>query len=281
MNKVLEKFNNKNLNRDEMLIWWLGGASFYLKTSNYKIIIDPYLTNSAFNVLRPFFDNPEKELSRLESSPLEPNQIDCDYFICTHDHLDHLDPDTIKGIRNKKDIKFIGPTSCTKHFKRLGIHNNNILEISRGQSLKLDEKFYLRAINAKHRGPLDIKESIRLKREVYGEDDGQGYLISIDSIMIYHTSDTEYLEEFKNLKDLNIDIILLAANGKGGNLTPEEGIKLIEIIKPEVVIPMHYGVIPFTDIDPEIYRGLFKHANIQSRLKLLNIGDLYLYRKED
>jgi L-ascorbate metabolism protein UlaG (beta-lactamase superfamily) len=48
----------------------LGGASFYLKSKNKKIIIDPYLTNSVYDILKPFFNNPEKKLMRLKKLPV-------------------------------------------------------------------------------------------------------------------------------------------------------------------------------------------------------------------
>ena len=276
---MLQIFNKKEIKRDEILIWWLGGASFYLKSENKKIIIDPYLSNSAYNELKPFFKDPEKELDRLISPPLEPSEIDCDYYICTHDHLDHLDPDTVKGISEKESITFIGPESCKKHFKKLGIPDKNIITINRGQTLKLDTDFYITAVNAKHRGPLDVEESLRSNKEIYGKDDGQGYILKIDSILVYHTSDTEYLDEFNDLKNSQIDIVLLAANGKAGNLSPEEGVKLIEIINPDVVIPMHFGVIPFTDSDPKILKRLFEELNIKSEIKILDPRDFYIYRK--
>lgn len=279
MNNSIKDFDKIEIAENEILIWWLGGASFYLKNADKKIIVDPYLTNSVYDILKPFFKNPEKELVRLKDSPLKPDEIECGYYICTHDHLDHLDPDTIKGIENKDNIVFVGPQSCGKHFKELGVPEKNILIIKRGQTLKIDNDFSITAINARHRGPLDVKKSLSLNKEVYGSDDGQGYVLSINSISIYHTSDTEYIEDFGDLKNLSIDVALIAANGKGGNLTPEEGALLTQIIKPEVVIPMHYGILSFTDFDPNILRDLFKKFNIKSELKILNIGDFYIYKK--
>lgn len=272
-------FNRRKISENEILIWWLGGASFYFKSLKHRIIIDPYLTNSVYDILKNFFKYPEKELMRLNASPLNPKEIDCDYYICTHDHLDHLDPYTIKNIKNKDKIIFIGPNSCRKHFLKLGILEKNVLMIKRGQTLKIDKDFFITAVNAKHRGPLNIKKSLSLNKEVYGPDDGQGYILSINSILLYHTSDTEYLEDFQNLKNFNIDIVLIAANGKGGNLTPEEGVKLINLLKPDIVIPMHYGILPFTNFDPYILKDIFYRNNVISELKILNIGDFYIYNK--
>jgi len=279
MSNSIKDFHEYEISPDEILIWWLGGASFYFRTVHKNIIIDPYLSNSVYDILKPLFRNPVEELSRIARSPLKPGEIDCDYYLCTHDHLDHLDPETIRGIGNKSAIKFVGPQSCAKHFLELGVPANNIMVIKRGESLRLDHDCHITAVPAKHRGPLDIADSLKLNKEVYGEDDGQGYILSINNINIYHTSDTEYLDNFENLNLLNIDILLLAANGKGGNLTPEEGVNLIGLIKPKVIIPMHYGIIPYTDSDPEILKKLLVNSKIEGKLKILNVGDFYLHNK--
>lgn len=280
MNRLLYSFNKKKVKDNELLIWWLGGASFYLKSKDKKIIIDPYLTNSVYDILKPLFNEPEKELNRLKKPPLKPEEVDCDYYICTHDHLDHLDPYTVRGINDKENTIFIGPESCGKHFKKLGIPGKNIITLRRKESINLTENFSITAVDAKHRGPLDIRESLKLKKEIYGRDDGQGYILSIGSIRIYHTSDTEYLGSFKNLENSDIDIALLGANGKAGNMTLEEGTRLVEIIEPKVAILMHYGIIPFTDSSPLLFKKLFKKIGSKTELKILNTCDFYIYKKD-
>jgi len=279
MSNTIKTFNEYPLSPDEVLIWWLGSAGFYFRTLNKKIIIDPYLSNSVYNVLKPLFQNAEKELSRLVSLPLKPGEISCDYYFCTHDHLDHLDPETVSGIKDKSSMTFIGPESCAKHLGKLGVPANSIKIIRRGESLQLDHDCHVTAFHAKHRGSLNIAASLKSNKEIYNEDDGQGYILSIDHINIYHTSDTESLAGFKDLKEFNIDILLLAANGKGGNLTAEEGIRLIKVIKPKVIIPMHYGIIPYTDSDPAIIKKLLMGTGVDSKLKILHVGGFYLYKK--
>ena len=69
-----------------MIIRALGQSGYILKTESSEIIIDPYLSDSVNRVAgRP----------RLLPIPLKPEEIFCDAVICTHDHLDHLDPDTV------------------------------------------------------------------------------------------------------------------------------------------------------------------------------------------
>ena len=72
-----------------MTIRPLGQSGYQLKTEKSEIIIDPYLSDSVNRVAgRP----------RLLPLPISPAEISCDAVICTHDHLDHLDPDTVTEI---------------------------------------------------------------------------------------------------------------------------------------------------------------------------------------
>ena len=156
MKGSVKRFNNKKVKKDEMLIWWLGNAGFFIKTNHYKVIIDPYLSDSVYSYLKPFFKNPEKELCRMMAPPFLPEEIECGYYICTHDHLDHLDPDTITEIRNKQDTYFIGPPSCSNHFRKLKVPEKNILTLNIGQKLTIDKDISITAVAAKHRGPLNL-----------------------------------------------------------------------------------------------------------------------------
>ena len=66
-----------------MKIRFLGQSGYILKSGNTEIIIDPYLSDSVNRVAgRP----------RTLPVPINPKDIKCDAVICTHNHLDHLDP---------------------------------------------------------------------------------------------------------------------------------------------------------------------------------------------
>ena len=76
-----------------MIIRFLGQSGYVLKTGSSEIIIDPYLSDSVNRVAgRP----------RLLPIPINPSGISCNAVICTHDHLDHLDPDTVSLIGDEQ-----------------------------------------------------------------------------------------------------------------------------------------------------------------------------------
>ena len=40
---------------------------------------------------------------------IPPDELNVDIYACTHNHLDHTDPVTIEGLRNKDTAQFVGP----------------------------------------------------------------------------------------------------------------------------------------------------------------------------
>ncbi len=67
-----------------------------------------------------------------------------------------------------------------------------------------------------------------------------GYILTVNRMRIYHAGDTDLVEPLKALK--NIDVALVPIDG--GNLTMKtsEAAELINIIKPRMVIPIHYVI---------------------------------------
>ena len=85
-----------------MTIRFLGQSGYITKTEKVEIIIDPYLSDSVNRVAgRP----------RTLPIPINPQNISCEALICTHNHLDHLDPDTVAQINHKQ---FLSPQMRAK-----------------------------------------------------------------------------------------------------------------------------------------------------------------------
>lgn len=266
--------------KNELLILWLGGASFYIKDSNnIKILMDPYLSNSVYHQLKPFFRNPEKDLLRLNKPTFSSRDLECDYIITTHDHLDHLDPETIEEYKDSKNTIFVGPSSCCKHFKNIGIEDNRILRVDRNDNFSLINGIELFGVYSRHRGPLDLERSSVENIEIYGPDDSIGILIKFENITIYHTGDTSFENKLFNVGTNKIDILLLASNGIADNMTPDEGALLTKELKPSIVIPQHFGVIPFTNFDPVLLEEAFEKYHVDSRLIILRINEALVYKK--
>ena len=70
-----------------MKITWLGQAGLLIETEGVIIMIDPYLSDSVAAVNPKNYRRVPVEERFLRMRP--------DVLICTHNHLDHTDPETL------------------------------------------------------------------------------------------------------------------------------------------------------------------------------------------
>jgi len=64
-----------------------------------------------------------------------------------------------------------------------------------------------------------------------------GYIVTVDSVRIYHAGDTDHIPE---MADFECDIALLPVSGTYV-MTAEEAAEAARTIQPQTVVPMHYG----------------------------------------
>jgi L-ascorbate metabolism protein UlaG (beta-lactamase superfamily) len=68
-----------------------------------------------------------------------------------------------------------------------------------------------------------------------------GFVLTMDKgLRIYHAGDTDYIPEMKQLK--KIQFALIPIGGDNLTMNEEEAASMVNAIKPEKVIPMHYEI---------------------------------------
>src|SRR5262249_33338724 len=90
--------------RRSAALWWLGQNGFLVKSPRGVLFsIDAYLTNYVQKVhgVRDGLD-----LERRVPVYIEPEELDVDYFLCTHSHDDHADPETIQRLDRERIAGF-------------------------------------------------------------------------------------------------------------------------------------------------------------------------------
>jgi L-ascorbate metabolism protein UlaG (beta-lactamase superfamily) len=87
------------------------------------------------------------------------------------------------------------------------------------------------------------------------EEEHVGYVITLEGIRLYFAGDTDAIPE---MKDVVCDVALLPVSGTFV-MTVEEAVEAARVLKPQVVIPMHYGAGTGTPEDgprfAELYEG--------------------------
>lgn len=151
-----------------------------------------------------------------------------DLILITHDHSDHLDPETIKAI-SKEGTQLIMTAPCADKLAGGTVLGN-------GQDVSVADINILAvpAYNLVHKR--ETGEPFHSK----GKDNG--YLLTLGGKRVYVAGDTENIPEMKGLID--IDIAFLPMN-LPYTMTPEMVADAALCFKPKVLYPYHFG-----DTDP-------------------------------
>lgn len=204
-----------------MIIRFLGQSGYILKTERSEIIIDPYLSDSVNRVAgRP----------RLLPIPLQPADISCDAVICTHDHLDHLDPDTVTEIASKQ--LFVTTNGGKEKLKSLG--KENVIAVSEGESVRLGD-FEITAVFADH------------------TVEAFGVIVKAEDKTLYFSGDTLYNERLFDIAKYSPDATFICINGRLGNMNAEEALVTAKRIGAKRNIPNHYDMFASNSEDPHLF----------------------------
>lgn len=143
-----------------------------------------------------------------------------DLILVTHSHYDHLSPGDINHLK-KEGTTIICSEDC--HAKLSG----DVKAMSPGQELEV------KGVKIKAVPAYNPSKAFHPRNNKW-----LGYIITIEGVSVYHSGDTDFIPEMKDLG--KIDIALLPVGGKY-TMSAEEAAKAANIIKAEVSVPMHYG----------------------------------------
>jgi len=217
-------------------IWWLGQASFVLRTNDQTIYIDPFLSEFEGRLIPPPF-SPE------EAPPASA-------VLITHDHIDHLDPETIPGlIKNSPESKFLVPNPISSQLLDIGVPSEQIIGVQPEDNVSLGSI-------AVHVTPAMHGESFPPYAYTFGDpQEGYrfvGYVLEYGDTRIYHAGDTIIFDGLADmLRKLNVDVGLLPINGRNyfreknnlvGNMDEREAVELAAEAHISTIIPMHYDM---------------------------------------
>jgi len=171
--------------------------------------------------------------------PLVVNTPDlADYILITHAHLDHFSIKDIKKL-SKPETLIVCPKRVAK---KLNDYNYKIREVKPGDSFYLDNNLKVEAVAA-----YNLKSALLWLKAHPKSKQNVGYVLNIDSIRIYHTGDTDYIPEMKNIRD--IDLTLIPIGGDNLTMNVEDAAMLINQMKPKFAVPMHYDMKERDDLE--------------------------------
>jgi L-ascorbate metabolism protein UlaG (beta-lactamase superfamily) len=216
-----------------MKLQFLGHSCFIIEIKDIRIIIDPFLTGNALAT------QTVNDLKKI------------DFIFLTHGHADHVG-DALAIAQQYHAKIYANPELC----KLLALQSpqtsfhpfafGGFIDLSFGK---------VKMTPALHTSSVDIQ-----KTPQYGGLAG-GFIFELEGKKLYHAGDTGLSKEMELLKKYKIDIALLPI---GGNYTMdiEDTNQAIEMIAPQLVIPMHYNTFDLIKTDPHLISNPFGQTKV-------------------
>lgn len=276
---LIKEINETIVEENSLALWWLGQSGFVIKGDGLVIYLDPYLSTRLERMTANAV--PEKRHVRLWAIPVAPEEIsNADYVICSHDHGDHLDPETLAPLyQASPNVRFVIPNTARERLIQLGIPAKRIISVNVGHSVDLG-RIKLTPIPGKH-------------NEFDQNEDGSypylGYLIEINGITIYHAGDTIiYNGLVERLSRYLIDIALLPINGGDpvrvahgfmSNMNYQEAADLGAAIHARLIIPTHYGMFQINTEDVGNFEKYIVKAHPRQGYQIMSQGKRFMFLK--
>lgn len=165
-----------------------------------------------------------------------------DLILVTHEHGDHYNKETIELI-SKEDTRII--TNGTVHgLLGYGETMDNGETTEAGKGIKIDAT--------------PAYNTTEGRTQFHPKGNGNGYLLTIGGLRIFVSGDSEDIEEYAQLKD--IDVAFLSAN-QPYTMTVEQCIHAAKVINPKVLIPYH-----LSNTDMQAIKDGLEGSGIEVRL---------------
>ncbi len=235
---------------DSVVLHWLGQAGFVVTGGGFRVLIDPYLSDS----LAEKYRGTPTPHDRMMPAPVEIDSLGpLDLVLVTHQHTDHMDPATLGPLANAQPaLRFVVPAASEAEAKkRIGVGSERLILMDAGRCISPSGSVSVTALRAAHE-TLETDAEGRHRFLGYAlrfaRSDGQG-------ITIVHSGDTVPFEgQVDELVRLRPDLLLLPVNGRSealrsrgipGNLSLEEAIALCRAVRAPALVAHHHGMFAF------------------------------------
>jgi L-ascorbate metabolism protein UlaG (beta-lactamase superfamily) len=220
-------------------ITFLGHSAFQIAAGGTTILIDPYLTG-----------NPQ------DAVPAE--TLAADYILVTHAHGDHLG-DAV-AIAKRTGAQVLTTTEIARMLKDQGID-------AIGAQIGAKKKFpfgYVRVTQAIHGSGAP------------GGGLAAGFIINIGGLTVYHAGDTALFGDMALYGRLEKIGIALLPIGDHYTMGPEDAVEAVGMLRPRIVVPMHYNTNPFIKQDPAVFKKAVESRYNNVKVQIMSPGDVLI-----
>jgi len=216
---------------------WLGHAGFEIELGGTIVLIDPWLNG-----------NPK--------AACKPSEIEKADIVCvTHDHGDHLG-DSIE-ICKRTGAVFLGTYELASEAQKNGVKETMGFNIGGTVNVKGIKVTMVHAFHTSGRGA------------------PTGYVISGEGKTVYHAGDTGLFGDMKLIGEIYKPDVALLPIGDYYTMGALQASEAVRLIKPKIVVPMHYMTFPVLAQSADEFVSLVKKKTPEVRVVVLNPGETF------
>ena len=222
-----------------MEISYHGHSVVKIQTNGFTILIDPFIRGNGLTDLKVEEEKP-------------------DVILVTHGHNDHVG-DTVELAR-ANDSLVVGSHELANWLSWQGVrahpmHIGGAKQFDFGH-VKLTQAFH---------GSSYITEN----HEIIYMGMPSGILFTAEGKTIYHAGDTSLFGDMKLIGERNVIDVAFLPIGDNYTMGPEDAAYAVTLLKPKMVVPIHYNTFSPIEQDPNDFKKLVTGADVQ----LLQVGE--------
>ncbi|MEI6236700.1 MAG: MBL fold metallo-hydrolase [Planctomycetota bacterium] len=254
---LVEEIRSTSIPKGRAGIWWLGQATFCFKFGETIVYVDP------------FYRAEHHPLRTLAESPLYASEFsNASIICCTHEHIDHLDPETMPGaIKASPHAKVVLPKWTVEQAVEMGIPRERMVMMRGDDAVEL-HGVKIHAIPTAHE-TLDYDSHLGHRY--------LGYVFEANGVKIYHTGDVQpYPGWYERVKTFEpYDAVFLPISAVD-NLHWSQAVYFCALHRPKIAAPMHYGMVPNYTEDPAKFTDAIGRNCPEQKTRVMKIGEFWL-----